>query len=380
MGWTAPIFYNSNDGFGFADINKTNENIDYIRNQAATFNGAKKFTDFVTISGVSSGVYPTLGVKSGTASMLFNDVYGLLFGTVLSSGSSWIQSQRVDTTATAYPIVLQPSGGNVEIGAGTAVFSPTANDFSKPVTMYGASGKSGQDPLDVTIRNTYSGSLWVPDQAWGRFAFYSEDDSGAGAGVQASMDVYSTDATATSMGLKFMAASTTALVEIMNLQFNEINLLTTVAIDSTSTSTMLKAYNNATTSSYPFVLSAGGVRDYSIQGNSGLDYLLTLENSGAGSYAFAIDGIVSFNKVAIAFDKPVNPTTTPTSGTWDISDSGAPIPRGMYNVRFDDGTGDVKIQQNGNTIITTTGGAFFSDGTNTKAIITGTGIATFWKF
>ena len=41
--------------------------------------------------------------------------YGLLGGT-RGTGDSWLQAQRIDGTATAYNLVLQPSGGNVGIG------------------------------------------------------------------------------------------------------------------------------------------------------------------------------------------------------------------------------------------------------------------------
>ena len=62
---------------------------------------------------------PTLGTSSGKLG-IFNRVsgnptYGMLYG-VLGTGSSYIQAQRVDETAVAYNLLLQPSGGNVSIG------------------------------------------------------------------------------------------------------------------------------------------------------------------------------------------------------------------------------------------------------------------------
>jgi hypothetical protein len=41
--------------------------------------------------------------------------YGLLFGS-LTNGNSYLQSQRVDGTATTYNLLLNPNGGNVGIG------------------------------------------------------------------------------------------------------------------------------------------------------------------------------------------------------------------------------------------------------------------------
>jgi hypothetical protein len=59
---------------------------------------------------------PALGANGGKLSLL-NDsgTYGMIAG-VLSSGNAFIQAQRVDATATAYSLLLQPNGGNVSIG------------------------------------------------------------------------------------------------------------------------------------------------------------------------------------------------------------------------------------------------------------------------
>jgi len=57
---------------------------------------------------------PALGAQGGHFS-LSNGTYGMLSG-VTSGGNGWIQAQRTDSTATAYNLLLQPSGGNVGIG------------------------------------------------------------------------------------------------------------------------------------------------------------------------------------------------------------------------------------------------------------------------
>ena len=59
-----------------------------------------------------------LGFADSSSVALFTNadtLYGTLFGT-LSNGKGWIQQQRVDGTATAYDLALQPNGGNVGIG------------------------------------------------------------------------------------------------------------------------------------------------------------------------------------------------------------------------------------------------------------------------
>jgi hypothetical protein len=68
-------------------------------------------------SGGATGI-PSLGFANSSSIALFTNkdtAYGTLFGT-LNTGVGWIQQQRVDGTATAYSLSLQPNGGNVGIG------------------------------------------------------------------------------------------------------------------------------------------------------------------------------------------------------------------------------------------------------------------------
>ena len=59
---------------------------------------------------------PTLGTATGTMGYLSaNGLYGMYIG-IGNSGNTWLQSQRNDATATAYNLLLNPSGGNVGIG------------------------------------------------------------------------------------------------------------------------------------------------------------------------------------------------------------------------------------------------------------------------
>jgi hypothetical protein len=69
---------------------------------------------------------PTLGTNAGKFG-IFNGTgagtYGMIMG-VINNGNTYLQVQRIDGTATAYNLLLQPSGGNVGIGIPTA--NPTA--------------------------------------------------------------------------------------------------------------------------------------------------------------------------------------------------------------------------------------------------------------
>jgi hypothetical protein len=70
----------------------------------------------ITESAGNSTSIPALGANGGTLGVFSdNKKYGLIMGSN-SAGNSWLQSQRVDATATAYHLLLQPNGGNVGIG------------------------------------------------------------------------------------------------------------------------------------------------------------------------------------------------------------------------------------------------------------------------
>jgi hypothetical protein len=65
----------------------------------------------------SVGSLPALGSGTGAQVGIYNNgqAYGLIQG-VLSTGNSYLQVQRVDGTAIAFDLLLQPNGGNVGVG------------------------------------------------------------------------------------------------------------------------------------------------------------------------------------------------------------------------------------------------------------------------
>jgi hypothetical protein len=97
----------------------------------------------LTVSGSDSNA-PTLGTASGTAIFANNagsTEYGMNFG-VASTGYGWIQQHRFDGTSTVYPLVLQPSGGNVLIG--------TTTDNSHKLQI----GSTSSDRTSLSFSNT----------------------------------------------------------------------------------------------------------------------------------------------------------------------------------------------------------------------------------
>jgi hypothetical protein len=68
----------------------------------------------VSISGTDT--IPALGSNGGSFGLFASGAaFGLIAGT-LNTGNVFLQAQRIDSTATAYNIFLQPSGGNVTVG------------------------------------------------------------------------------------------------------------------------------------------------------------------------------------------------------------------------------------------------------------------------
>jgi len=97
---------------------------------------------------------PTLGTASGTALFCPNDnAYGTMFGSS-ANGDGWIQQQRVDGTATAYNLLLQPSGGNLLVGTTSGSSKLTvegASGNSTLVSIYNTSNSSGNQNLVLSL-------------------------------------------------------------------------------------------------------------------------------------------------------------------------------------------------------------------------------------
>jgi hypothetical protein len=99
----------------------------------------------LNVNSLSGTTYPTLGTASGVIALSINELHGMYLGVDGPSGNGWIQAMREDASATAYNLILQPSGGNVGIGL---------TDTSS--VKLGVSGNSG---LPATSGTTQTGLL-----------------------------------------------------------------------------------------------------------------------------------------------------------------------------------------------------------------------------
>ena len=84
---------------------------------------------------------PALGSSTGAAFFMggASNAYGLIGG-VAGAGYSWLQSQRVDATATAYDLLVQPSGGSLVVGTTSPAQTISTNNV---LTL------KGKDPANV---------------------------------------------------------------------------------------------------------------------------------------------------------------------------------------------------------------------------------------
>jgi len=108
----------------------------------------------LVVQNTSGTTIPSLGSQGGHF-QLQNGTYGLLAG-VAGSGNAWMQVQRTDGSATAYNLLLQPSGGNVGIGTtspGRKLEIASSNADSRMAITNSVSGGGAGVGLELIFNN-----------------------------------------------------------------------------------------------------------------------------------------------------------------------------------------------------------------------------------
>jgi hypothetical protein len=193
----------------------------------------------------ASSSAPTLGTASGAALFSNNagtSEYGLMMGSA-STGQGWIQQQRVDGTATAYDLWLQPSGGNVGIGTSSpsnrldVVVSGTGDQNILGLRTTGGGGQG----LLLGVNTTNSVTTIKNNTGAYGMAFYS------GTGTSESMRIDSSG--------NLLVGSTTSRAPVtiekaaINANSGQLALFSPTAADTGTTGISITKYaNNSTTS------------------------------------------------------------------------------------------------------------------------------------
>ncbi len=175
--WTLGLVYdNGNEHFSigkasseYFSIQTSNGNVGigtaspgaklYIENGSTS----SRAGNLLTIDGDTVDTIPSLGSNGGKVGILNQHNYGLVAG-VLGNGNAFEQVQRVDGTATAYNLLLQPNGGKVGIGTTSPSYQLqlSTDSAAKPSTNTWTVASDRRIKTNITYLTNYSENLnWI---------------------------------------------------------------------------------------------------------------------------------------------------------------------------------------------------------------------------
>lgn len=135
-------------------IPMSNGNQSLVNSNIYTSGSLNIITGSTRILPFSESLFPSLGTGSGGFFLGGSSgLYGLYMG-VSSSGDIWLQSNRNDGSATAYNMLLQPVGGNINIGKFNPGGSGPKLDISGSTIITGSLGVLGNTNINGTLNVT----------------------------------------------------------------------------------------------------------------------------------------------------------------------------------------------------------------------------------
>jgi len=165
------VFENSSSALRFGTSSTERARIDASGNVGI---GTTSPKTTVHIAGALNSNSPTAGAATSAGLFVANSDpgYGLLIGTG-SNGSTWIQNQRVDGSATYYNINIQPNGGAVGIGTSSpgAALEVNGNVWIDNTLYDGANTAyylkpSGTSNLSTVVHKTVSQSNYYAERTF----------------------------------------------------------------------------------------------------------------------------------------------------------------------------------------------------------------------
>ena len=290
-------------------------------------------------TGTSLQPVPALGTASGTAFISNSDTnYGILMG-VQGSGSAWMQVQRTDATATAYDLLLQPSGGNVGVGVTSTGAKLDVVSSGLPFRI-AASTSSGYALAQFGQSATASQNWHIGSEGDGTFRWYNgvygagtervRIDSSGNVGINTSvMNVY--DAVAVNRPLVVARSDTStsnigsaASLTISNLDTttNNVSQINFAAITGANTnhfsSAIISAIHGARVNGqYPtgiLTFSTSTATNNAPSEKLRITNVGTVQYSNAYASSFHVDTTPAAISVAASGTIDVGSTTIPFSG------------------------------------------------------------------
>ncbi len=151
----------------------------FLKNDGKLGIGTASPDTLLNVNSLSGATYPTLGTASGVIAISINELHGMYLGVDGSSGNGWIQAMREDATATAYNLILQPSGGNVGIGTDSPYAKLEINDG----TNINLGIKVGQTDTTAVMLNAYNDAVTANIPMEFRASKFAFDVGNVGIGV-----------------------------------------------------------------------------------------------------------------------------------------------------------------------------------------------------
>ncbi len=357
----------------YPDFNRIEGNIDYLKNEDAYFFGEKTFDSNITqIGGVCSLRETTITGNflkiSGTSPRLGFIEAGSSSKWTLMTDNNKLSIRENDTSDIR---MLFSEGGGIEI--------------YKPLQI-GIAGNIGSEQLKIFKDSGQSATQYM------NTATGSSSSNGLIVGVETSGDgiVFHRD----SYPLKFGSNG----LQIMKLETSKCLISTSSPLKESSLTIKDDLSGDRDGGAMLHLESTGTNGESSIKHSnsttSSSSWFVGLNESSTYKWAYGTSFKDSDTKVQInqngdlTVTGNINPTTTPTTGTWTTSQV---IPRGRYSFSFVDISSGhfASITQNGKDIYSKTtnnlnpaGGSFDSDGKNTRLVMTtATGsFVSYWKF